>query len=151
MAVKHKGVKKKVVVRHEPGTVRPKAEAEKKEPLIQKAPLTNRTQEKNPGFGVLKGVAAVIILLIIGSAILFNRVGGKEALRGDKPVGETCEETMECQKGTICFSYQGDAHRCMKTCSKKHPCESGQTCMSGASSKRKGIRVTEVCVPDATR
>jgi hypothetical protein len=149
MAAKQKGVKKKKVVRHTAETAILRAEAEKKEPLISKTPMSARPKEGNPGFGVLKAVAAIIAVLVVGSAILFNRAGGRESIRGDKPVGEVCEKTVECEKGSICFAYKGDRHRCMKACSKRNPCESGSTCVSAASSKRKGIRVTEVCVPDA--
>lgn len=151
MVSKQKGVKKKTIVRHTPDTARVKAASEKKEPLFPKTPLSARPKEDNPGFGVLKAVGAVIAVLIVGSAILFNRAGGREALRGDKVAGEECDETVECKKGSVCFSYKGDRHRCMETCSSKHPCESGNTCISAASSKRKGIRVTEVCVKDAAQ
>ena len=150
MAVQKKGIKtKKKIVRHTAETAAEKAaEPEKKEPLIPKTPISGRTKEANEGFGVLKGVAAVIAVLIIGSAILFNRAGGREASRGDKALGEACEHTEECAKGTICFEYGNDGHRCMKRCSKSNPCETGYTCMSGAASKRKGIRVLEICVPN---
>ena len=148
MVVKQKGGKRKPVVRHPADTAPQHAEPEKKPSLPPRSVVSTRSKEANAGFGVLKGVAAVIILLVIGSAILFNRAGGREAMRGDKAEWEECEDTVECKHGSICFAYNGDNHRCMKTCSNKHPCASGETCISAAASKRKGIRVRQVCVPD---
>ena len=148
MAVQKKRVSaKKKVVRHTAETAAEKAaESKKKEPLIPPSPISSRPKESNEGFGVLKGVAAVIAILIIGSAILFNRAGGREAARGDKELGESCASTQECAKGSICFEYDADGHRCVERCSKSNPCDTGYTCVSAASSKRKGIRVTEICI-----
>ncbi len=145
---KQKGVKKKKVIRHEAAAEGAKPEPPKK-PLVEKTPMSTRPKENNAGFGVLKGVAGVIILLIVGSAILFNRAGGREAMRGDKKPGDECTETVECEKGSICFAYQNDRHRCMTTCSPNRPCDQGYSCRTAATSKRKGVRLSEVCVPNA--
>jgi hypothetical protein len=148
MVEKQKGVKKKKVIRHEAAAEGEKPEPEKKS-LPVKPPMSSRPKESNAGFGVLKGVAGVIILLIVGSAILFNRAGGQDAMRGDKKPGDNCAETTECQKGSICFAYQNDRHRCMQTCSPKHPCDTGYSCRTASTSKRKGVRLAEVCVSNA--
>ena len=127
----------------------PKPAAEKKRPIAERAPMQSRIKESNDGFGVLKGVAVVILALIIGSAILFNRAGGREAMRGDKSPGELCENTVECAHGSICYAYGNDKPRCRTTCSKKHPCNPEETCVTAASQKRrKGIRLADICIPN---
>lgn len=143
---------KRKVIRHEasiPGAEAGGPKSTEKQPDKERPRMPERMKEKDSGFGVLKGVGLVIIALILVSTVLFNRAGGRDALRGDKLPGESCERTSECQKGTVCYAYQGEKHRCMTSCSKKQPCDPGYTCVTAASQKRrKGIRVADVCVED---
>jgi len=148
MVEKKKRFQKKRVVRqgsNEENTEQPVP----KQSFIEKTPMSRRPKENNEGFGILKFVGFAILVLVVGSAILFNRSGGREALRGDKTAGELCSETTECQKGYICFSHQENRRQCMKTCHANSGCEAGYTCTTSAASKRKGMRVVEICVPDA--
>ncbi len=143
---------KRKLVRHEaqaPASDGSGGTVAEKKPEKEKPRMPERLKEKDSGLGVLKGVGILIIALILVSTVLFNRAGGRDALRGDKLPGESCEKTEECQKGAVCYSYQGAKHRCMTSCSKKKPCDPGYTCVTQASQKRrKGIRVTDVCVED---
>ena len=144
---------KRKLIRHEapePGSDGGSPKTAEKAPDKERPRMPDRLKEKDSGFGVLKGVGLVIIALILVSTVLFNRAGGRDALRGDKLPGEPCEKTAECQKGSMCYAYQGDRHRCMTRCSKQNPCEPGYTCVTAASQKRrKGLRVADVCVEDA--
>jgi hypothetical protein len=141
---------KKKIIRHDaPEKSGKSAGPRGKPPEREKPRLPERIKEKDSGLGVLKWVAGLIITLVVVSAVLFNRAGGRDAMRGDKMVGESCKETVECEKGTICYAYKEARRRCMKTCAKERPCDPGFTCVSSATQKRrKGIRVTDVCVED---
>ena len=114
---------------------------------VEKPRLPERITGKNDGFGVLKIVAGVIVALIVGSMVLFNVAGGRESSRGNKIPGEKCDNTMECTSGSICYAYKDYGMRCMKMCSKGKSCEPGFTCISATQQKRrKGVRVTDICV-----
>ena len=141
---------KKKVVRHEIAEKGGKSsDARTKSPEKEKPRMPERMKEKDSGLGVLKWVAGIILTLVVISAVLFNRAGGRDAMRGDKIVGESCEETVECEKGTICYTYKDERRQCMQRCAKDKPCDPGYTCVSSATQKRrKGIRVTDVCVED---
>ena len=143
-------VSKKKVVRHEAPEKGGKSSGPRPKPQEREKPrLPERIKEKNSGLGVLKWVAGIILTLVIISAILFNRAGGRDAMRGDKMLGESCEKTVECEKGAVCYTYKEERRQCMKRCTKDKPCDPGYTCVSSATQKRrKGIRVTDVCVED---
>ena len=112
--------------------------------------MPERIREKDSGFGVIKIVAVVIIVLIVGSGALLRLRGGDEVTRGDKIADELCESTQECEKGLICYSYKGSENRCMTTCSGGDKCEPGFTCTSAAErAGRKSTRVRAVCVENA--
>ena len=147
MSARKKGGKRSQK-RISPTTAMPtKKERLPKPSIAQNAPMKKRIKEKNDGFGVLKGVALAILMLIVVSTILFNRAGGRDAMRGDKGTGELCEKTVECAKGSICYSYKDNRSQCLRTCSKKRPCDSEHTCITAASQKRKrGIRLADICV-----
>jgi hypothetical protein len=146
MATRKKGQKRNVK-RFAAATDEKPKPAIKTKPVVEKAPMQARVKENNAGFGVLKGVAIVILALIIGSAILFNRAGGRDAMRGDKEPEELCEKSVECAKGSICYAYGEDRARCRKTCSKKRSCGPDYTCVTAASQKRRrGFRLADICV-----
>ncbi|MCP4676847.1 MAG: hypothetical protein GY854_15300 [Deltaproteobacteria bacterium] len=131
-------------------TKQDKKRAPASRPEPEKPRIPERISEKDAGFGVIKVVIGVIIVLILGSMVLFNQVGGRESTRGDKLAGELCEETMECATGSVCYSYKGKKKRCMTRCKDEQPCDPGFTCVSATQQKRrKGIRVTDICVEDA--
>ena len=99
----------------------------------------------------MKTVGIIISLLIVGSVVLYNRAGGNRSLRGDKMPGELCVETQECRAGTICYSYKGDKRRCMTSCYGTKQCPPGYTCVASTTQKkRKGFRVTDVCVENGS-
>jgi hypothetical protein len=150
---KKKQVSKKKVVRHgAPDKSSKTGGRGGKSSEREKPRLPQRVKEQDSGLGVLKWVAFIILGLVIASALLFKEAGGPEAERGDKMEGESCEKTKECAKGSICYVYKGEKRQCMKTCRKDKPCGPGYTCVSSASQqRRKGIRVTDVCVEDAKR
>jgi hypothetical protein len=146
MATRKKGAKRNVK-RFEPEKETEKPQSKPKPSIGETAPMKPRMKESNEGFGVLKGVGVLILALIVGSAILFNRAGGREAMRGDKSPGEHCEKTVECARGSICYAYKNDRPRCLTTCSKKRPCDPQHACVTAASQKRKkGIRLADICV-----
>lgn len=128
---------------------RPKREAAPKE-VEEKPRITERIQEKDAGFGVIKVVVGVIVVLILAAGVFSRMFGGEESARGDKIAGELCESTQECASGSICFAYGGDKRRCLETCPKGEACEPGYTCVSSAEQAgRKSTRVRAVCVEDA--
>ena len=151
MVKKKSGAKGKRNVIREVSGSSPKEEQKARGPEPEKPRMPQRVQERDPGgFGVIKTVAGVVIVLIIGSVVLFNQSGGRESARGDKQPGELCEETMECASGSICFSYKGGDRRCHQRCGQDKACEPGQTCVSASEKKRrKGIRVADICVDNA--
>ena len=143
--------KKKIIRRdtdHSQIKTDPKAKTQNAEP--EKPRIPERIREKDSGFGVIKVVVGAIVILVLGSTVLFNKVGGgRESHRGDKSPGEPCNETVECIKGSLCYIYQEQGKQCMQTCS-DGACPSGYTCVGAASQKqRKGIRITDVCVRNA--
>ena len=130
-----------------------KKKDEKSKPKQTSEPkqVPTRIKEKDAGFGVIKTVAGVVIALIVGSMFLFNQAGGDQNARGDKIVGERCKETVECESGTVCYSYKNAEKRCMKLCDKKKECEPGYTCVSATQQKRRrGFRITDICVEDGS-
>lgn len=143
---------RKKIVRVDPNAKRSPETKESKtaSPEPTKPNLPERIQEKDAGFGVIKIIAGIIVALVIGSAVLFNRAGGRQRVRGDKLQGELCEETVECSSGSLCYSYKGEDERCMKLCSKENPCDPDQSCVTAAQQKRrKGFRLTDICVENA--
>jgi hypothetical protein len=150
MVKKKTGASGKHIVKRVDPNAGPQEAQKPSKPEPEKPRIPQRISEKDPGFGVIKTVAAVVIALIVGSMILFNQVGGRESARGDKLPGEQCEETLECATGSICFSYKGRENRCVKRCGKEKECEPGYTCVSASEKKRrKGIRVADICVENA--
>lgn len=138
--------KKKIIRQESPREDEGRANAKTRAPEPEKPRLPERVKEKDSGFGVIKVVVGVIILLVLGSTVLFNKSGGRESQRGHKAVGERCESTVECEKGTICYAFQTKRKHCMKTCYSSK-CPEGYTCAAAASQKRrKGVRITDVCV-----
>jgi hypothetical protein len=139
---------KKVARRVGPGDEpKPKPKEAAPEPEEAKPRITERIREKDAGFGVIKAVVGVIVVLILGAGVLSRLVGSDESTRGDKIAGELCDSTQECQSGSICFSYGGDKKRCLITCPKGKDCEPGYTCVSSAErAGRKSTRVRAVCV-----
>lgn len=116
----------------------------------EKPKVPERIKEKNAGFGVLKIVAGVILALIVGSMVLFNLAGGRESARGDRIVGERCDSTVECSTGSVCYAYKGGKKRCMARCGENRTCEPGFSCISSTQQKRrKGVRITDICVEDS--
>lgn len=150
MSKKTKTGGKKRIIRHEAGEAGGGGgEAKPAAPESDEPRIAPRIKEKDGGFAVLKGVAIGIMALIVVSMVLFNRAGGQDTVRGDKLPGEQCENTVDCKKGTICYSYQGERRRCMTVCEKDRRCDPGYKCVSAADQRRrKGIRVTDICVPD---
>jgi hypothetical protein len=146
---------KRTVVRVDPNAAqksppKPAVEVKGREPESDILEIRRSAREKNEGFGVIKTVVGVIIVLIIGSMILFNRSGAGNKARGDKLPGESCTETVECSAGSVCYSYKGTNKRCLTLCDKGKKCAPGTKCVSATEQKRrKGFRVTDVCVKDA--
>jgi hypothetical protein len=142
---------KRVVHRVDPQEKTSKKKETGKHPAEPETPpIRERTKEKDSGFGVLKTVAGVIVVLIVGSMVLFNQSGGKDATRGDKSSGELCEKTVECSKGWRCFSYKEEKKKCMQVCGSKKQCEPEYTCTSAAERRgRKRVGVRSVCVENA--
>ena len=153
MAAKKKGPSvKKRIVRHEAPETSAAAgstQAKPTAPERERPKMPTRTKEKGSGLDILKIVGFVIIALVVGSTILFNRSGGQDAMRGDKLQGESCKQTVECQKGSVCYSHNSSDLKCMKTCVKDKKCDPGYTCVSeGSLKRRKGFRIIPVCVED---
>lgn len=116
----------------------------------EKPGIPERIREKDSGFGVIKGVVGVIIALILGSTVLYNTAGGRQSERGNKAPGEPCGDTVECRSGTICYMYSDLGRQCMETCYDGQ-CSAGFHCVAAATQKRrKGLRITDVCVRDGT-
>ena len=127
-----------------------KIEKSKPRPVQESKQMPERIKEKDAGFGVIRIVAGVVVALIVGSMFLFNQAGGDQNARGDKIPGERCSETVECESGTVCYSYKDQEKRCMQLCDKKKECEPGYTCVSATEQKRRrGFRITDICVEDA--
>ena len=111
----------------------------------EKAPHADDGNE-GPGFGVIKIIIGVVILLILGSGFLMKLVGGKDAGRGNSLPGERCGTTQECQHGAICYAYK-DLKRCMTVCGKQTECEPGYSCVSAAErTGKRSTRLRNVCV-----
>ncbi|MDD5306979.1 MAG: hypothetical protein PHU25_06630 [Deltaproteobacteria bacterium] len=144
---------KKIARREEPGTkaaepqgkTRPEPETEPEGP-----PIRQRVREEGAGFGVIKVVCGIVIVIIIGAGILGRLAGSDQSDRGDKIEGARCGATPECGKGLLCFAYKDEESRCMKTCSPQKPCDTGYTCTSSMERVgRKSTRVRAVCVNNA--
>lgn len=150
MGKKKTGASGKLVAKRVDPNAEPQEEKKTPKPEPEKPRMPERIREKDPGgFGVIKTVAGIVIVLIIGSMVLFNWSGGRESARGDKVLGELCEETVECSSGTVCFPYKGQQPRCVKRCDNDKKCEPGYTCVSSSHRKRKGIRVADICIENA--
>jgi len=131
--------------------------APKKKPQQKAAPveeekprITERIQEKDAGFGVIKVVIGVIVVLILAAGAFSRIFGDEEAVRGNGQQDELCESTPDCAKGLRCFAYGDDNRRCLKICRGDQKCEPGYSCVSSAERKgRKKTVVRAVCVPEA--
>ncbi|HUT76275.1 MAG TPA: hypothetical protein VM285_01220 [Polyangia bacterium] len=111
--------------------------------------IAARIQEKDSGLGVLKALGIGVIVLILGAGVLSRMVGGETESRGDKLPGEKCDSTQECARGSICYTYKGEAHRCFTVCSADEPCDPGYRCVSAAEQTgRRKTKVRSVCVGD---
>lgn len=135
----------------------PAADAPRKaapaEAPVEKKRVPERIRENEPGFGVVKIVAGVIIALIVGVSILSRLYGGADVDRGSSGQDERCANTQECRPGFICQAHGGESEHCLKLCEVKDPqsCEPGHKCVSSTrAAGRKKVRVTAVCVPNAT-
>lgn len=122
-----------------------------REPEPKASSVTDRIQEKDSGFGTIKVIVGVIVVLIIGAGLLGRYTGSEDLARGDLLPGERCESTQECAKGTICYSYKGEAKRCYHKCSlEDSTCEPGFTCTSSSyTAGRKKTKVRSICVEDS--
>lgn len=156
MGGKKKGKTKsgKRVARRVGASEEPKAKIKKQKAAPvqeeEKPRITERIQEKDAGFGVIKVVIGVIVVLILAAGAFSRIFGDEESVRGDGGQDELCQSTPECAKGLRCFAYGDDNRRCLKTCRGDEKCESGYTCVSSAErSGRKKTAVRAVCVPDA--
>jgi hypothetical protein len=119
-------------------------------PEEDKPRVPERIQEKDAGFGVIKVVIGVIVVLILAAGALSRILGNEESVRGDGVQDELCESTPDCAKGLRCFAYGDDKRRCLATCRGDEKCDPGHTCVSAAERKgRKKTLVRAVCVPDA--
>lgn len=116
-------------------------------PSIQNEKSPDAADGKDgPGFGVIKIIIGVVLLLIVGSGLLMKLVGGKDAGRGNSLPGERCGATSECRHGAICYAYK-DIKRCMAVCGKHTECEPGYTCISAAERVgKRSTRMRNVCV-----
>ncbi len=152
MAKKKKGTSGKRTAKR----VDPQEQLQKKQPSgklpvePEKPRMPERIREKDAGFGVIKIVVGVLVVLILGSGVLLKLVGGSDTDRGNKLQGELCQSTKECSRGSICYSLKDEKKRCLATCPKGKVCEPGYTCTSAAeSSGRRSTRVRAVCVKNA--
>jgi hypothetical protein len=154
MATRKKGESgKRVARRVSPEAPTPK-EAKKTadpDPEPEKSRIPERIQEKDSGFGVIKIVVGVVVVLIIGVSVLSQYSGGAEGNRGDRLQGESCDSTQECRQGSICFPYKDGPRRCYATCNQADStCEPGLTCVSTSTSMgRKKTHIRSICVDDA--
>ena len=116
-----------------------------------KARVTERIQEKDAGFGLLKGILGTLVVLILAAGALSRIIGEDRDERGDKLPGEQCELTEECRSGSICLAHQDEERRCLMRCDPEaNDCDPGYTCTSVTARKtRKGVRVRTVCIKDA--
>ena len=148
---KGKGGSGKIVAKREaPAREEPKKAAPAAAPA--KPRVTERIEEKDAGFGVIKVIAGVVIALIVGSAILNHFYGGDAVDRGDKGQDERCTGTQECKAGFVCQAYGSESEKCLKTCEVKNAqsCDPGYKCISTTrQSGRKKFRFVPVCIPDA--
>jgi hypothetical protein len=149
---KNKGASGKTVAKREtPSTDTPRKAADADAPVERKR-VPERIKENEPGFGVIKVAAGVIIALIVGVSILGKFYGGADADRGSSGQDERCANTQECKPGFICQAHGDDAERCLKLCQVQDPqsCDTGYKCVSSArAAGRRKVRVTAVCVPNA--
>jgi hypothetical protein len=143
----------KRVVRRVTGAEEPQPKKKQKAAPVEEEPkprITERIQEKDAGFGVIKTVIGAIVVLILAAGVFSRMFGDEESLRGEKTPGEVCESTQECAKGSICFAYGEERKRCLVTCPKGKDCDPGYSCVSATErSGRKSTRVRAVCVKDA--
>jgi len=150
---KGKGQSGKIAAKREvPAGEPPKKAAEAPSPAPAKPRVAERIQEKEPGFTVIKVVAGVIILLIVGAGVLNHFYGGGGADRGDKGQDERCANTQECRAGYLCQGYGDDPEKCLKSCEMKNAqsCEPGYRCVDNyRQTGRKKFRDVPVCVPNA--
>ena len=149
---KSRGGSGKIIAKREAAPdVAPRKAAPAAEPA-EKPRVPERIQEKDAGFGVVKFIAGVIVVLIVGVSILGHFFGGESADRGSSGQDERCQNTPECKPGYICHAHGDATERCLKLCEIDNPqsCEPGYQCVSTAKkSGRKKMRLTDVCVPDA--
>jgi hypothetical protein len=123
-------------------------ESVKKETKSTFAP-PSRIKEKEPGFGVIKAVAGIIIALIVGVSILANVTGAPQVERGDLMQGEICKASSDCVSGHICYPFKDEPFKCLQLCRKTSDCETGYTCTPVAKQGRKRVIIKDVCIENA--
>lgn len=152
--IKKSGSKRKIAERVESNDTPKKEDAPQPKPAAPEKPkMPPRIKEKNPGFGPIKILLGVILVLLIVPGII-RVVGDKDAIneasRGDKVAEETCKKDQECTVGTFCRAYKDDAKRCRPWCSDDKKCDPGFTCTSVSKKKARGNKqsVKKLCVKD---
>jgi len=144
-----KRVMRRVVEGEEAAPKKAQAAAAKDEDE-DKPRVSERIQEKDSGFGVIKVVVGVIVVLILAAGVFSRMFGNQDAVRGDKTQGDICESTPDCKSGLICYAYGGGKHRCLADCRGDERCEPGFTCVSMVErAGRKSTRLRAICVEDA--
>ncbi|HJL20298.1 MAG TPA: hypothetical protein RMH99_31820 [Sandaracinaceae bacterium LLY-WYZ-13_1] len=61
-------------------------------------------------------------------ALVLFMLGCGSAERGDKPVGEPCEDRAECQSGYCVADSNGEGAVCTRTCGSTEECPRGWAC-----------------------
>jgi hypothetical protein len=146
---KQRNERKRTVKRHYQTTnVDAKKQPPKKNsPESDKPRIAERFQEKDAGFGVIKMVVGILIVLILGSVIALKLSGGQDPIRGSKTQGDPCQMTKECASGSICFSYKDLRNRCLATCSETDACDPKYTCTSVVQNPgQENMRRRKVCI-----
>lgn len=113
--------------------------------IIDSPPSMERIKEKDAGFGVLKGVAGVIIVLIVGATFLANYSGTDKTHRGEGEQGDACEKSDDCLSGHICYQYRDNPFECMELCKTDDDCADGFSCTSVSRTNKRRVKVKNVC------
>jgi hypothetical protein len=148
---KYKGASGKRVVRRVGPDEEPRAKQQETPSEAEDKPrVPERIHEADSGFGAIKIVVGVIVVLILAAGVFSRLFGNDNETRGDKLPGEACESTQDCKSGSVCFAYGTDRRRCLATCAGDDACDPGHTCVSTAErAGRKSTRVRRICVEDA--
>ena len=130
---------------------RPKPKKQVSAPVEEekKPRITERIQEKDAGFGVIKVMIGVIVVLILAAGAFSRLVEDDDDLRGDKVQGDPCGRTDECQSGMVCRSYQDSPKQCLKLCEADDACDEGYACVTATRPGRKKTTLKKVCVKGA--